>query len=852
MRIPGAPGRFDGGGGSDDEEDSDSGSGIGGSIPGAPDDGGGSDPAPAPDPDPPSNDPAPAPDPDPAPAPDPAPEPEPEPEPSPPTGGGSIPGAPDPEPDPEPSPPTGGGSIPGAPEPEPAPDPEPEPSPPTGGGSIPGAPDPEPSPEPDTGRESGGSTGTKPGGDAPSPVEDAADPDTPNPIDRFVGGGLERAGDTGVGEAIGAGADRLFGTDSPGGGASDDAIAALDRRARQINTAVADEIRAGSGEPTPSPAPGVGGLSAAADSAFFRDSAAQATELLNPAAFGRDLVVGARGAAQAGDFVVDEGAEGVEAAGEAAVDAAQAAPGAVVDVAESVRENPRDAAVTGTALVGTLGLGAAGGAAARTGARGVASGARRVSSGLDSSGDVTDAVRTGRSDVGTGGADQILDADTVDQARGVTGPSRRSRVRGEASRRLDQLDEMLPGGSDRGQLQVGGQGRGTGRGRGGSGGERFRDFDGEDRVSDNLVQQSLNRQQRAERSAVDRGDFEASPDPFGPGTRRGTITERGDVELTRSTGTVDTGGGTAAGGATSRFSSTGAGAGAGAAGVGADLVRDPTSLATTAGTSPLGEIDPANDPTNIVPTNLGAFGEQRLGGGTLPGDATGGGTDTGTLEETNDPTNVAPPDSRTDTGAETDTFAPTGTDTDVGVEPDAGTGGDTETGTETDQPPATDTPPVTDTPVPPVVETPPATDTPPGGGGTPPGRFIPPGLFGGGTPPRPRIDRRDPPEPDEPRRQSPEPQDDFGTFARVDAGGAASSYFSETLTALALGGFAGDRAPAEGTEGEFIGGAPTQAAADAEGDDAEAFENVSGLFFGVPLFGASLSAENSESGFSLL
>ncbi len=715
----------------------------------------------------------------------------------------------------------------------------------------------------------GGSGRQTPGGDVPDQVADAADPDTPNPIDRLIGGGLERAGDTRVGRAIGSQADRLYGTDSADGGASDGAIEFLDRRARQINSRVADEIRSGGGaEPTRSPAPGVSGLSAAADSPFIRDSAARGTELLNPAAFGRDLVVGSRAVAQGGDFLVDEGPEGVEAAGEAAVDAAQAAPGAAVDAAEAVRDNPRSAAVTGTALVGTLGVGAVGGAAARTGARGVASGARRFSGSVDGA----DAVRTGRSDVGTGGVDQILDADTVDAARGVTGPSRRSRLRGEASRRLDQLDEMLPGGSDRGQLQFGGQGRGTGRGRGG--GETPdapRDFDrGDDRVSDNLVQQSLNRQQRAERGAVDRGDFEGAQDPLaGGGTRRGTISERGEVELTRSTGAVDTAAETATGGTAAGTGSTGELAGASAAGVGSvrrttdptgiapdttvtggmtvDPVNDPTSIASTTAPTGTQQVDPASDPTGIDPTsNLRDLFGGTPAGYTLPGTAAGG-EQTDALDGS-DPTNIAP--------------------TDTGTRPDSATGGRTgvgpgsDTGTDTDQPPATDqppvtdqapgtdqeTPPVTDTPVPPVVDVPPVTDTPTPPTNRPPSR---PPARPPARPPvrrrprRPRDDERE--ERDERQRPAPEPQAEFGTFETVDAGGPAAGYFAETLTALSIGPF-GEREPAAGSEADFYGGElPTSGLVDAEGDDAEAVENVSALFFGAPLAGTD-STDGADNG----
>ena len=68
-----------------------------------------------------------------------------------------------------------------------------------------------------------------------------------------------------------------------------------------------------------------------------------------------------------------------------------------------------------------------------------------------SEGDATpDAIRrTGEQpDLGSGGTGSVLDAETVDQARGVSGPSRvdlfRGRVRRQASRSREQLGERLP------------------------------------------------------------------------------------------------------------------------------------------------------------------------------------------------------------------------------------------------------------------------------------------------------------------------------------------------------------------------------------------------------------------------
>ena len=460
------------------------------------------------------------------------------------------------------------------------------------------------------------------------------------------------------------------------------------------------------------------------------------------------------------------------------------------------------------------------------------------------------AVATGRSDVGTGGVDQILDADTVDALRGTSGPSRRSRLRGEASRRLDDLDEMLPGGSDRGQLQFGGQGRGAGR-SGGETPDAPRDFDrGRDPTRppdgggtiDDIRQDSLTQTQDQLRSDATRpapGDFEPSPDPFGPGTRRGTISEGGDVELTRSTGGVATETGGASGaGATSRFSATGAGAGAagaGAAGVGeVSQTTDPTGIAPDATVTGGSTLDPQrilgagtdatgaetlsepNDPTNIAPADVDEFGEQRLGGGTLPGDATGGGTDTGTLDETNDPSNVTPPGSETDTGSDTDTFAPT------------------DTGTGTDQPPASDTdqPPASDTPAPPVTGTPPVTDTPVPQTPRPPTRTpVPPAV----RPPVRRRPRR-PPERDEERDPlilGDDDDDDDEPAPRPAAEAPLLPGFgAETFTAFATGAF-GTRELATGAdEPSLVGELPTQTLADPSDDEAGALAAVSEQFFG--------------------
>jgi len=226
----------------------------------------------------------------------------------------------------------------------------------------------------------GGSTDTRAGG-AASPSR-RSDPQTPREaLERAFEATSGDATDSPIGNAIGGGADALFGTDSRDRGVTGDARDRLDRLADRLDRGVADPLREDRGGRTRPVAPGVGGGGSAATSAFVRDSAAETAEMLNPARIGSDLLgIGAAGA-QFGDFLADE-PDALGQTADAAGDAAAAAPGAAADVVEFVRENPRDAAVTGTGLFVTAGAGAAAG----TATRGVASGARRFSSRLDTPG----------------------------------------------------------------------------------------------------------------------------------------------------------------------------------------------------------------------------------------------------------------------------------------------------------------------------------------------------------------------------------------------------------------------------------------------------------------------------------
>ncbi|WP_271947837.1 hypothetical protein, partial [Halorubrum ezzemoulense] len=79
-----------------------------------------------------------------------------------------------------------------------------------------------------------------------------------------------------LGNAIGSGADALFGTDSADSGVLGDVADRLDTEAQDFDSAVADKIRQSDPSQTQPVAPGVGGLSATANTDFFRNSAATA------------------------------------------------------------------------------------------------------------------------------------------------------------------------------------------------------------------------------------------------------------------------------------------------------------------------------------------------------------------------------------------------------------------------------------------------------------------------------------------------------------------------------------------------------------------------------------------------
>jgi len=122
----------------------------------------------------------------------------------------------------------------------------------------------------------------------------------------------------------------------------------------------------------------------------YKQFATDFTEFTNPGTIGQDFVRLAEGGAQAREFFVNRGPEGVAIAGDVIQQGASAAPGAAREAAEQVAENPRDAALTGAALTATFGTGAAASGLARGGAsvasRGARFGGRRLDDAIDATG----------------------------------------------------------------------------------------------------------------------------------------------------------------------------------------------------------------------------------------------------------------------------------------------------------------------------------------------------------------------------------------------------------------------------------------------------------------------------------
>lgn len=292
-----------------------------------------------------------------------------------------------------------------------------------------------------------GSTGTSSGGTTGSQTEselvrgrtggtvDASESSGPGRIASAIGSVGSQVGSSAVGRSVGGGFDGAFGdsmSDSGALGGVDDRL----RSAEQgFESGFVDRIRR-----------------APVDDEFERfgrDVTAQTASFLNPAGFTRDALT-ATEAAGRGVQRVTGGPESVQSAGESTADFARSAPELARSGGEFVRENPRDAAVTGTAVLATAGIGAAG----VRGARGVGSAVNDFDGpGLSDLASDTRATTTGRQRGSSGGDDSPITLDGEDIAARQSDPDQTS-IRPELERG-DDIGAASPLQRRRDQLQRG-------------------------------------------------------------------------------------------------------------------------------------------------------------------------------------------------------------------------------------------------------------------------------------------------------------------------------------------------------------------------------------------------------------
>ena len=456
-----------------------------------------------------------------------------------------------------------------------------------------------------SGREPGSTrTGSSSGSSSSSSSSSSASDDTPGRIATAVGVAGQAVADTPVGRSVGGGFDGAFG-DRMGdrgalGGVDDRLESAEDRFQRDVVDPIQRAPVEDEGE------------------RFGRDVTAQTASFANPAGIARDALTATEGVGR-GVQRVTAGPESVQSAGETTADVARATPELARRGADAVRENPRDAAVTGTAVVATGGLGALG----VRGARGARSAVNDFD-GPDLSSFATDrrATTTGRQrGDGDGGGDSFVSGDDLDVAVGSPEPNQ-----GRAAY-PDPIDRFEGG---------------AGFGRG----------------------------------SPDRGDVGSNPaavDPSGSGDGLGFRSVSRELETAQippqtgsPTGTAAFGPEAAAGGL-GVLSATNDPSGISPRDFGGvDPAADPAATpAGAGGDTPLGDLAAVNDPTAT-----GTPG----GRGDLIGPA--GGTPLGELDVTNDPSGAttSPQDTATGSGgSSTGGGSPTGTATGFEVAATTGT-----------------------------------------------------------------------------------------------------------------------------------------------------------------------------------
>ena len=211
--------------------------------------------------------------------------------------------------------------------------------------------------------------------------------DEPGAVANTVGGAIQTVGNSPVGSAVSRVSEPVFGDLDD---RQDGVVGAIDRFLEDIQGGFENRVTEPLEEADPDSfdARSVGlvrpfGITGE----DVQGTTTQFAEFANPGSIGRDFVTvfdaGARGAA----FLSRRGPEGAQIAGEVAQQGAAAAPGAIQSGVQDIRENPREAAQTGAALVATFGAGALASGATRAGAsvasRGARAGARRADDVVD-------------------------------------------------------------------------------------------------------------------------------------------------------------------------------------------------------------------------------------------------------------------------------------------------------------------------------------------------------------------------------------------------------------------------------------------------------------------------------------
>lgn len=370
----------------------------------------------------------------------------------------------------------------------------------------------------------------------------------------------------------------------------------------------------------------------------------------------------------------DAGLRGADQLLDVDFDRRAAGEGAAVQVEEANRDS---AAVTATVSALTLAGGSVGATSTGLGIRSAASRAGPDSSrGGTSTGVEADPVASGRSDVGTGGLDSILDPDTVGSTSlrdtdvepdtndvgveaadtGADSLPLESAVQqsGGVRRFLDEQRQTFEEfrSADRGQLQPGSQ-----RDRPGTDRDPTQPSDAGGSFAD--VRQDALTQQQDFLSAQARSDLE---------TRRGVTANVGDIEAQTTGSRRDA----VATFEQSDLVDTSSPGPARPRDPGQNVPEVPTTTAAGIPTGRafgggLGSLAAVNDPSGILDR-----GGADLGGG-IAGTVVGAGPDTGlgadTLAGTTDPTAIQP-DTDVETGSTVDTVSDTETDTGVAADTD--------------------------------------------------------------------------------------------------------------------------------------------------------------------------------------